>query len=136
MRSLQTLILACVVMSVSLALLNRAYGLDNRVGGRAESSQKNVSCEEALKNSSKVKAGMTEPEVLDLMGTPTVRVEDRWGYDFRPCVKPPQPGQQLILAMEILFSEGLVKDIKWAWVDATGPAPSSSPKPRKKKPSA
>lgn len=92
-----------------------------RSGRRGGGAQKEVACAEALKNAPKVKAGMKRSEVLDLLGPPTDRSGERWGYNFWPCTRRPRAAEQLIIGLEIMFREGAVREIKWATVDATGP---------------
>lgn len=70
---------------------------------------------------------MRESEVLALLGDPTGRDGNEWGYNFMACVSPPQVGEQKIIGLGIIFSEGVVKEISYATVDATGPGPNSTP---------
>jgi hypothetical protein len=93
--------------------------------------QKSVPCEEGLKHAGEIKVGMREAEVLDLLGEPTGKVGNEWGYNFWPCVKAPQVGEQKIIGLGIVFNEGVVKEIKYATVDATGPAPKPAKEKRK-----
>jgi hypothetical protein len=98
-------------------------------------SQKYVSCTEALKNVPEIKVGMRAPEVLDLLGEPGSRLENEWVYNFFACVPPPQVGQQLLAGLDIIFNDGAIKEIKYASVDATGPAPAKKKeKKRSRKP--
>ena len=87
-------------------------------------TQKNVSCTEALKHAPEIKVGMRASEVLDLLGAPATRLENEWVYNFFACVPPPQVGQQLLAGLDITFNDGAIKEIKYASVDATGPAPT------------
>ena len=97
--------------------------------------QDKVSCADALKNAPLVKVGMHDTEVLALLGEPSGRVGNEWGYNFWPCVSAPRVGEQKIIGLGISFTEGVVKEIKYATIDAIGPAPNSKPaqQPEKKR---
>jgi hypothetical protein len=100
---------------------------------QSNGSRKDVSCKDALKNAPGIKVGMREAEVLDLLGKPTGRLANEWGYNFMACVQPPQVGEQKIIGLGLVFSEGIIKEIKYATVDATGPAPGYAPARKKEK---
>jgi len=102
-----------ILISVLIIMMIVPYAIAN-------GSQKTVACEEAVKNASKIKAGMKESEVLDLLGSPKMITDSRWSYSF-DCVKlPPRVGETVITGLDIFFSDGTVKEIKLAWMDATG----------------
>jgi hypothetical protein len=84
--------------------------------------QKNVSCPGAVKHAPEIKVGMRASEVLHLLGAPATRLENEWVYDFFACVPSPQVGQQVLAGLDIIFNDGAIKEIKYASVDATGPA--------------
>ena len=102
---------------------------------RDDSQDKVSSCADALKNAPLVKVGMHDTEVLALLGEPSGRVGNEWGYNFWPCVSAPRVGEQKIIGLGISFTEGVVKEIKYATIDAIGPAPNSKPaqQPEKKR---
>jgi outer membrane protein assembly factor BamE (lipoprotein component of BamABCDE complex) len=109
---------------ILLCLLISCTGLVRAQGGvRAadQNSQKNISCEEAARNAPKIKVGMKEAEVLDLLGSPSARSGDKWDYNFAACARRPRPGEQIITGVSILFREGTVRDVRWGWIDAIGP---------------
>jgi hypothetical protein len=117
-----------------------AFGVGPSHAGRSfgrlrqrDDSQDRVSCEDALKNAPAVKVGMRASEVLALLGEPSGRVGDEWGYNFWACVSPPRVGEQKIIGLGIVFTEGVVKEIKYATIDATGPAPNSTPTQKREK---
>jgi hypothetical protein len=112
---------AAIVFAVVHESSHEARSHDKLIQGNG--SRKDVSCKDALKNAPEIKVGMREAEVLDLLGEPTGRVENEWGYNFMACVQPPQAGEQKIIGLALFFSEGIIKQIKYATVDATGPAP-------------
>ena len=91
-------------------------------------SQKRLSCEEAAKNATRVRAGMQESEVTDLVGTPAKRIDNEWIYPFYACIPCPEAGKQIIIGMGVVFEDGKVIDIKYAMLCATGPAPKISAK--------
>jgi len=93
--------------------------------------QMSTSCEDVAKNSFKIKAGMSESEVLELLGAPTTKLENEWVYDFFGCVAPPQVGEQKTIGLDIIFNQRVVKEIKYASICATGPAPTPKSKPKK-----
>ncbi|HEY0547499.1 MAG TPA: hypothetical protein VGC91_19115 [Pyrinomonadaceae bacterium] len=76
---------------------------------------------------------MREAEVLDLLGEPKARRENEWDYYWGECLPPPQVGQQMITGLALFFVQGIIKDISYAWIDATGPAPNAAPAKKKKK---
>jgi hypothetical protein len=85
-------------------------------------SQKRLSCEEAAKNATQVRAGMQESEVIDLVGQPAKRADNEWIYPFYACIPRPEVGKQIIIGMGVVFENGNVIDIKYATLCATGPA--------------
>jgi hypothetical protein len=100
---------------------------------QSNGARRDVSCKDALKNAPEIKVGMRESEVLDLLGEPTGRLENEWVYNFMACVQPPLPGDQKIIGLALIFSEGTIKQIKYATVDATGPGPGYTPTKKKEK---
>jgi hypothetical protein len=100
---------------------------------QSSGSRKDVSCKDALKNAPGIKVGMREAEVLDLLGEPTGRLENEWVYNFMACVQPPQAGEQKIIGLALVFNERTIKQIKYATVDATGPAPGYAPTRKREK---
>jgi outer membrane protein assembly factor BamE (lipoprotein component of BamABCDE complex) len=101
----------------------------------ANGYQKTVPCEEAVKNVSRIKTGMKESEVLGLLGSPKIITDSRWSYSF-DCVKlPPKAGETLMTGLDIFFEGETVREIKLAWVDATGiRRPIKRNKPKRRKP--
>lgn len=91
-------------------------------------SHKSVTCEEAAKNAFKIKVGMRESEVRDLLGPPKIVADNRWSYSFDCVSRPPRAGETTIIGLDIVYVDGLVKEIKRAWMDATG-----TPKPTNRK---
>ncbi len=91
--------------------------------------QKKVSCEEALKNVSKIKVGIKEPEILKLLGTPTAISQDNWSYNFLTCARP-KIGAQIIVGIGLLFKEKAVSEIGWATICAMG-VPTQKTKKKK-----
>jgi hypothetical protein len=122
---------AAIVFGIVHESSHEARSHDKLIQGNG--SRKDVSCKDALKNASVIKVGMRESEVLDLLGKPTGRLENEWGYNFMACVQPPQAGEQKIIGLGLVFSEGIIKQIKYATVDATGPAPGYAPTRKKEK---
>lgn len=99
----------------------------------ANNYTKTVSCEEAVKNAPRIKVGMQESEVLDLLGSPKIITDGRWSYSF-DCVKfPPKVGETIITGVDIFYSDGAVKEIRLAWVDATGVPRPTKPSNRKRR---
>jgi outer membrane protein assembly factor BamE (lipoprotein component of BamABCDE complex) len=96
-------------------------------------SHQTISCEEAAKNARTIKVGMKKSEVLELLGSPSARSDNRWSYDFSACVRLPKAGEQVITGLDIFFTGRIVKDIKWGWIDATGPGSPAPPKRQKNK---
>ncbi len=92
-------------------------------------SPKDVTCAEALKHAPEIKVGMSRSEVRDLLGAPQTELENEWVYNFFSCAAPPKVGEQKIIGLGIIFSEGIIKKINYATIDATGPAPKSAPTP-------
>jgi hypothetical protein len=100
---------------------------------QSNDSRKDVPCKDALRNAPQIKVGMREAEVLDLLGEPTGRLENEWVYNFMVCVQPPQVGEQKIIGLGLIFSEGIIKQVKYATVDATGPGPVYAPTKKREK---
>lgn len=98
---------------------------------QSDTSKSDLTCEEASKNAGAIKTGMREAEVLELLGTPQTRLENEWVYNFWRCTTRPRVGEQKIIGLDIIFSEGAVKEIKYATIDAIGPAPNSVPAKKK-----
>ena len=88
-------------------------------------SQKQFSCAEAAKNATRVRAGMQESEVTNLVGAPAKRVDNEWIYPFYACIPYPEAGQQIIIGMGVVFENGKVIDIKYATICASGPKSST-----------
>jgi hypothetical protein len=103
---------------------------------RRNDRQKDVHCRLALKNAPEIKVGMRASEVLDLLGEPGARLENEWVYNFFECMPPPQVGQQLLAGLDIIFNDGVIKEIKYASVDATGPAPAKKTEKKRSRKSA
>jgi hypothetical protein len=122
---------AAMVFAVVNKPSNEARSPEKLIQGNG--SHKDVSCKDALKNAPQIKVGMREAEVLGLLGEPTGRLENEWGYNFMACVQPPQAGEQKIIGLGLAFSGGIIKQIKYATVDATGPAPNSVPTRKREK---
>lgn len=102
-----------ILISALIIVLTISYA-------HANAQQKVVSCEEAARNTFKIKVGMKESEVLALLGSPKIITDSRWSYGFE-CVKlPPNVGETVITGLDIFFDDGAVKEIKRAWVDVTG----------------
>jgi hypothetical protein len=114
-----------IVFAVAHESSREARSHDKLIQGNGP--RKDVSCKDALKNAPVIKVGMREAEVLDLLGEPTGRLENEWGYNFMACVQPPQVGEQKIIGLGLVFSEGIIKEIKYATVEATGPGPGYAP---------
>lgn len=114
-------------------LLNNLGALADDVVMPGNNLQVTITCEEAAKNAPKVKAGMKEAEVIELIGQPGAREGNKWSYSFWACARMPRVGETKIIGMALFFDESVVKDIKYAIVDATGPAPTPAKKKSKKK---
>jgi outer membrane protein assembly factor BamE (lipoprotein component of BamABCDE complex) len=82
-----------------------------------------VTCEEAFANAPTIKTGMTEEEVLSLLGTPAAVSNATWGYSFWACLPRPQVGRQMIIGISLTFKDKVVVKIDYATMCATGPAP-------------
>lgn len=95
----------------------------------AEQNIQEKSCEESLKNVTKIKVGMKDSEIIELLGTPTVITENNWSYNFFACAKP-QIGDQTIVGVGIQFKEKVVSKIGWASICTMG---VQNPPPKKKK---
>ncbi len=68
-----------------------------------------------------VKEGMTEKEVLAILGAPDDRGNTLWIYSkFEGTARPPKIGEQYFYGAELSFENGVLKKISTAWVDATG----------------
>jgi hypothetical protein len=100
---------------------------------QSNGSEKDVSCKDASKNASEIRVGMRESEALTLLGEPTERLENEWIYNFMACAEPPHAGEQKIIGLDLIFSEGTIKQIKYATVDATGPGYSPGRKKEKRR---
>jgi hypothetical protein len=98
-----------------------------------QGDEKKVSCEEAFRHAPQIKVGMRETEVLDLLGEPKAQRENEWDYYWGECLPPPQVGQQMITGLALFFEEGIIKDIKYAWIDVTGTPLQAAPTKKKKK---
>lgn len=86
-----------------------------------------ITCEEALKNTAKIKIGMKESEILSLLGTPTAKDGNTWSYNFWPFAPPPLVGAQTIIGVGLKFKETILAEIGWATICVTGvPAPKSA----------
>ena len=116
------------VVPVSLREVRAPDELAQRNG-----SLKEVSCKDALRNAPEIKVGMREAEVLYLLGEPTGRLKNEWVYNFMACAEPPQVGEQKIIGLDLIFSGGTIKQIKYATVDATGPGPGYAPAKKREK---
>lgn len=93
----------------------------------AEQTRQEKSCEESLKNVTKIKVGMKDSEILELLGAPTVITENNWSYNFFACTKP-QIGAQVIVGVGIQFKEKVASEIGWATICAMGVKPLPSQK--------
>lgn len=69
-----------------------------------------------------VKEGMSEREVLALLGSPNQRSQSAWIYNQLEHPRMPRPGETLIVGAKITFDSGVVKKIDRYWIDATGPS--------------
>ncbi|CAN5283094.1 hypothetical protein BH10ACI1_BH10ACI1_21400 [soil metagenome] len=94
---------------------------------------RNVTCREAFENVGKIKAGMTDTEVLELLGKPNAIEKTIWGYNFLECAPKPKVGQQIVIGLEITFEEKIIKKIDYATICITGMPISTPQKPRRKK---
>jgi hypothetical protein len=79
-----------------------------------------VTCKEALANVGKIKVGLTENRVLELLGKTRGTQDGVWGYNFWECSPPPKVGEQLIIVIELSFSDDKVSQINYATICATG----------------
>jgi outer membrane protein assembly factor BamE (lipoprotein component of BamABCDE complex) len=69
-----------------------------------------------------VKKGMTEKEVLNILGSPHNKENNKWFYNkFEGEMRPPNVGEQRFYGATLYFEKGLVKEIYLSWIDATGP---------------
>jgi outer membrane protein assembly factor BamE (lipoprotein component of BamABCDE complex) len=128
---MKTSFLIPICLLMNCLVLVRAQGVEPMA---YQDSQKNISCEEAARNAPKIKVGMKKSEVLELLGSPSERTEDKWDYNFTACARPPRAGEQIITGLSILFRAGTVRDLHWGWVDATGPgSPPAGKTPHQKK---
>lgn len=78
-------------------------------------------------NVREIKEGMTESDVLRLVGEPDEKKGNKWNYDFMKYGIPKiSPGLQIFLGVTITFKKKLfvnkmiVKEIQIAWIDSTG----------------
>ncbi len=69
-----------------------------------------------------VKEGMSEGEVLTLLGPPNKRSQGSWTYNQLEQPRMPRPGETLVVGAKITFESGVVKKVDRYWVDATGPS--------------
>ena len=90
-----------------------------------------MSCQEALKNVHNVKIGMKDVEIIELIGIPTAKSNERWNYNFFECAKP-IIGSQIVVGVSLLLKENVVAEINWATLCATGTLNVNPPKKKKK----
>ncbi len=83
-------------------------------------SDTDVTCEEAQKHAGEIKVGMTDEQVIELIGKPGVIDGDVWVYNFFECTKP-VVGSQIIIGIALVFKDRSVTKIDYATICATGP---------------
>ena len=90
-----------------------------------------MSCQEALKNVHNVKIGMKDAEIIELIGIPTAKLDERWNYNFLECAKP-IIGAQIVVGVSLLLKENVVAEINWATLCTMGSYNVNPPKKKKK----
>jgi hypothetical protein len=83
---------------------------------QSNDTQKPFSCEEVAKNATRLRAGMQESQVTDLIGVPVKRFDNEWIYPFYAVIPSPKAGQKIIIGIGVIFENGKVIDIKYATI--------------------
>jgi len=76
-----------------------------------------------------ISVGMKQQEIIEILGEAAVidEVQASWHYhlfDREGFPGIPRAGSQVFSSVKFIFDADTLIDIQWAWIDATGPAPT------------
>lgn len=80
---------------------------------------------EAIDRINTIEEGMSESQVIQIMGEPQEKSENSWHYDFQQLkgFLPPAVGRQTFFGGTVFFEKGKVSHEEKEWLDVTGEAP-------------
>ena len=112
-----TLTNLCLLMSI----FTSAFFAQPAIAAPENNESSDVTCKEALQNAGRIKVGMSDTEVLSLLGKPIEVEKGEWIYSFWECRPPIRPGSQIIIGLAMTFNDKAITKVDYATMCATGP---------------